>query len=190
MAVQLPLPKKTLVGCVGNILLLDEGLGPHVARVLTHRDAALEYFDEEHTDLLMSLFREDQIEPGDDPRIPVLDAGTMGMSMIPYIRDYERIVFIDVIDCGDDSGVEPGTVYVLTPEDMAEHAIMHSLHDMRLIDVIDNANLAGYDCDISCVCVQKQDIDPKDFVIDLTPKVKASIPVVVGTLLEELGLEL
>ena len=182
--------QKTLVACVGNMLLLDEGFGPYIARVLTSRDAALEHFDEEHADLLMGTFRPDQATPTTDPRIPVLDAGTMGMSMVPFIRDYDRIVIVDVIDMGGNA--EPGTVYVLTPEDMAEHTVMHTLHDLRVIDVITNARLAGYDCDISCVCaaVRKEDIDPEDFQIDLTPPLKAAVPVAVGALLETLGLDL
>jgi len=180
-----------LVACVGNMLLLDEGFGPYMARVLTEREVALRHFDEAHADILMRTFRVDQSAPTDDPRIPVLDAGTMGMSMIPYIRAYDRIVIVDVVDMGEDSGVAPGTVYVLTPEDMAEHTVMHTLHDLRVIDVINNARLAGLDCDVKCVCasVRKEDIDPEEFTIDLTDPLKAAVPVAVGALLETLGVE-
>ena len=37
--------QKKLVACVGNMLMLDEGFGPYMAKVLTERDAALEHFD-------------------------------------------------------------------------------------------------------------------------------------------------
>lgn len=183
-------PGKTLVACVGNMLLLDEGFGPYMARVLTENDAAAEHFDAEHVDELMRMFRPYETHAQDDGRIAVLDAGTMGMSMVPFIRDYDRIVIVDVVDMGEESGVAPGTVYVLTPEDMADHTIMHTLHDLRVVDVINNARLAGYDCDIRCVCasVRKEDIDPEDFCIDLTPPLKAAVPVAIGALLETLGL--
>lgn len=184
-------PNKVLVACVGNMLLLDEGFGPYMARVMTERDAALEHFDEEHADILMRTFRPDETESLDDERIPVLDAGTMGMSMIPYIRAYDKIVIVDVIDMGAESDVAPGTVFVLSPEDMAEHTVMHTLHDLRVIDVVNNARLAGLECDIVCVCasVLKENIDPEEFTIDLTPPLKAAVPVAVGALLETLGIK-
>lgn len=184
--------KNTLVACVGNILLLDEGFGPYVAQVLTDPEVASKHFDDEHVAKLMRAFRPDQSSPTDDERIPVLDAGTMGMSMVPYLRAYERIVIVDVIDMGAGGGVTPGTVYVLTPEDMAEHTVMHTLHDLRVIDVINNARLAGIDCEVKCVCasVRKEDIDPEDFTIDLTPPLKAAVPVAIGALLDVLGLDI
>ena len=190
MASQTNRNASTLVVCVGNMLLLDEGFGPYMAQVLTNTQKAAEHFDEEHVKLLMGAFREDgPTDPG-DARIPVLDAGTMGMSMVPYIRDYDNIVIIDVVDMGPDA--TPGTVYVLTPQDMAEHTIMHTLHDLRVVDVINNASLAGYECNIHCVCaaVRKEDIDPPDFVIDLTEPLKKAVPAAVGALLDTLGLEL
>ena len=181
--------KKTLVACMGNLLMKDEGFGPHVFKVLTDRATALEYFDEPHADFLMRTFCGDQDHASEDTRIPVMDGATMGMSFVPYIERYDRIVLVDIIDCGQDSGVAPGTVYVLSPEDMAEHTVLHSLHDLRLIDVIANAALAGHEADISCVCVQKLDAEPDDFEIGITEPLREAVPVVVGCILRELGLD-
>ncbi|MCD8200144.1 MAG: hydrogenase maturation protease [Coriobacteriaceae bacterium] len=180
---------KTLIACVGNMLMLDEGFGPYFARVLLEPDVAAEFFDEDHVAILADTFCADSTLEDPAGKIPVVDAGTMGMSMIPYIRDYDRIIFIDVIDCGEESGVAPGSVLVLTPEEMAEHTVMHTLHDMKVSDVLNNARLAGYDADVSCICVQKQDISPVEMTIDLTPPVKAAVPVVAGALMELLGIE-
>ncbi|MGI6032588.1 MAG: hydrogenase maturation protease [Coriobacteriales bacterium] len=181
--------RKQLVACVGNMLLLDEGFGPYMAQVLTDRDKALEHFDEEHADLLVSTFRPDETEPPEgDERIPVLDAGTMGMGMIPYIRDYDQIIVVDAVDCGPDA--KPGTCYVFTPEEMAENSIMHSLHDMRVPDVLNNARLAGYDCDIMCVGVQVKDMNPRELTVGLTPEVSAAVPYAVAGILDQLGLEI
>ena len=181
--------KKQLVACVGNMLMLDEGFGPYMARVLTEREHALEHFDEEHADLLMRTFRPDETEPpAGDERIPVLDAGTMGMGLIPYIRDYDQIVVVDVVDCGPDA--VPGTCYTFSPEDMAANCVMHSLHDMRVSDVLTNARLVGYDCDIRCVGVQKKNCFPEELVVGLTPELEAAVPVAMDAILEQLGLEL
>lgn len=179
---------KQMVVCVGNILLLDEGFGSHVAKVLTQLDVAREHFDEEHAKALTSAFREHEAGVEDESTIPVLDAGTMGMGLIPFIRDYDRLVIVDVVDCGPDA--VPGTCYTFSPEDMANYSVMHSLHDMRVSDVLTNARLAGHDCDIRCVGVQKKDIAPKDLTIDLTDEVKAAVPYAVDAVLELLEIKL
>lgn len=179
---------RQMVVCVGNMLLLDEGFGSHMAKVLTDRDTARETFDEAHAQALMETFREYDAHVEDDGRIPVMDAGTMGLSLLPYIRDYDRLVVVDAVDCGPEAA--PGTCYTFTPEDMATYSIMHSLHDMRISDVLNSARLAGHDCDIRCVGVQKKDINPRELTIDLTPEVKAAVPYAVGAILELLELEL
>lgn len=181
------LEKKTLVVCVGNLLLLDEGFGPHMAQVLTKREAALEHFDEEHAQLLVSTFREDATDAEDDGRIPVLDAGTMGMALLRWLREYERVIVLDIIDCRSED-IAPGTVLTLTPEQMAESTVLHSLHDLKVADVLANAALAGCEVACTCICVQAKNYEPEDFVVGLTPEVAAAVPVAVGALLQELGL--
>lgn len=183
--------KRALVACMGNLLMKDEGFGPYVFKVLTDRDAALAHFDAAHADFLMRAFCGDQSADAaaGDGRVPVMDGATMGMSFVPYIERYDRIVIVDIIDCGEDSGVAPGTVYVLSPEDMAEHTVLHTLHDLRLVDVIANAALAGHEADISCVCVQKLDAEPDDFEIGVTEPLREAVPVVVGCILRELDLD-
>lgn len=181
--------KQMVVG-VGNLLLLDEGFGSHMTQVLTDYDVARESFDEEHARTLTNAFRLYNTQEGDidDDRIPVLDAGTMGLSLIPYIRDFDRLVIVDIVDCGPEA--VPGTCYTFSPEDMATYSVMHSLHDMRVSDVLTNARLVGHDCDIRCVGVQKKDIAPEDLVIGLTPEVQAAIPMATGAILELLEIEL
>ena len=179
---------KQMVVCVGNMLLLDEGFGSHMAKVLTQYEAAAEHFDEAHARALTNAFREHETGVEDDRTIPVLDAGTMGMGLIPFIRDYNRLVIVDIVDCGPDA--RPGTCYTFSPEDMANYSVMHSLHDMRVSDVLTNARLAGHDCDIRCVGVQKKDIAPKDLTIDLSDEVKAAVPYAVDAVLNLLELEI
>lgn len=178
--------KRTLIACIGNMLLMDEGFGPYMARVLTEPEIASLYFDESHVKQIMSMFRLDTVGAKDDGRYPVLDGGTIGMSLLPWIRDYDRIIVIDIIDTKDPS-IPAGSVFVLTPEEMADNVVLHSLHDLKLIDVIGNCALAGYEADFTCICVQAKNYDPSDFVIDLNPELKAAIPNVMGALMEALG---
>ena len=176
---------KTLIACVGNMLLLDEGFGPYMARVLTERTVAGLYFDQAHVDTIMSMFRLDEVNAVDDGRIPVLDAGTIGMGLLPWFKEYERIIVIDIIDTKNPA-IPAGSVFVLTPEEMAENVVLHSLHDLRLVDVVNNCALAGHTADVSCICVQAKDYEPLDFCIDITPELKAAIPLVMGALMEQL----
>ncbi len=180
--------QKTLIACVGNMLLQDEGFGPYMAKVLTDDETASKYFDCQHVQLLMETFRLDEVNALDDGRIPVLDAGTMGMSMVPYIRDYDKIVVVDIIDCKN-LEIAPGSVFVLSPEDMSENTVLHSLHDLRVIDVINNAEFAGHSADFTCVCIQAKCYDPQDFYIGLSPELEEKIPVVVGAIFECLGID-
>ena len=180
---------KALVACMGNMLMRDEGFGPYMFQVLTQKDVALKHLDEAHANFLMEHFCGDQDHNSTDERIPVMDGATMGMSFVPYIEKYDKIIIIDVIDFGDTSDVAPGSVFVLTPEDMAEHTVLHTLHDLRVIDVINNAALAGHAADITCICAQILDAEPEDFDIGLTEPLYKAIPNVLGCLLRELGLE-
>lgn len=181
--------KGKLVVCVGNLLCQDEGFGPYLARVLTDADAAAQHFDEEHVDRLQQTFCALGVGGvGDGRRIPVLDAGTMGMSLIPYIRDYDEMVIADVVDCGPSA--KPGTCYTFTPEEMAANGVMHSLHDMRIPDVLTNARLAGHDCEVKCVGVQKGHVAVDELTIGLTPEVEAATPYAVGAVIELLRLDI
>ncbi len=179
---------KQMVVCVGNMLLLDEGFGSYMSKVLTQIETAREVFDEAHAQALVASFREYESYAQEDSRIPVLDAGTMGMGLIPYIRDFDRLVIVDVVDCGPDA--MPGTCYTFGPEDMAQYSVMHSLHDMRVSDVLTNARLAGHDCEIRCVGVQKKNIAPSELTIDLTDEVRASVPYAVDAVLELLEIKI
>lgn len=178
--------KKTLVACIGNMLLQDEGFGPYMARILTEPEFAAQYFDEEHVRQLSETFRPDEVGAADDGRIPVLDGGTMGMSMLPWIREYDHIIVLDIIDTRNPK-IAPGSVFVLTPEEMAENTVLHSLHDLKLVDVIGNCALAGYTADWTCICIQAKCYEPSDFVIDLSPELKEAIPNVMGALIEAIG---
>ena len=70
---------------------------------------------------------------------------------------------------------------------MAQNTVLHSLHDLKVVDVLANAAFAGYDIDAVCVCVQAENYEPEDFHIGLTPALEKAIPTVLGALMEVLG---
>ena len=86
------------------------------------------------------------------------------------------------------SGEKPGTVLRGTPQDMAQaQGANMSLHDLRLVDLFDAAVLLGYEAEGVCIGVQVQDTEPKLLTEDLTPPVKAALPLLVETVAAELA---
>ena len=65
----------TVVVGVGNTILSDDGVGVHAARLLQ-----------------------------DDPRVPagvtILDGGTLGLELMPYVSDASRVLFLDAVNSG------------------------------------------------------------------------------------------
>ena len=152
--------KKIAVFCVGNRLHLDDGVGPAVY------DAVLERFD---------------IPEG----VEMLDLGVLTMDMINYVETCDAVITVDAIE---HSGEPVGTVLRGTPAEMApSQGAAISLHDLRLIDLFDAALLLGYDAEGVCLGMQVADTEPKLLTEDLTPAVKAKLPLLVETLAAELA---
>ena len=81
-------------------------------------------------------------------------------------------------------GHEPGTVITMTPEDIAGNQVMHSLHDLRLVDVLQNADLLGRAPQAVVIGVQIQRIE--QWVLELSEPVEEALPVAVAAVLVEL----
>lgn len=143
---------------IGNILLLDEGVGPAVVQAL---DEQFEFPD----------------------NVDILDRGTMGMALIGEMQDYDYILTVDAVD---GTGEEPGTVFRFHPEDMADEAVMHGAHDTRFIDVLQALDLLGHRPVGECIGVQVANMSPDKMFIGLTPQVEAALPLLIETVLATL----
>lgn len=143
----------TVMG-IGNPLMRDEGVGVRVIE-----------------EIMTSLRFPDNVQ--------VVDAGTMGMSILHILQSCDYLLVVDAVD---GTGEEPGTVVRLSPEDLAPNQVMHSLHDMRLTDVLDAAMLSGRAPESAdCIGVQIADIGGME--IGLTPAVAAAVPAAVEAVL-------
>ena len=152
----MPQERITVMG-LGNPLMRDEGVGVRVAEVL------METFDfPEH--------------------VTVLDASTMGMSILNLFQDADYMLVVDAID---GTGEEPGTVVRLAPEDIAPNQVLHSLHDIRFVDVLQAAELMGSPVVGECIAVQVKDMS--EMSIGLTPAVEAAVPAAVAAVLAVLA---
>jgi len=151
--------ERILLMGIGNVLMKDEGVGCRVAEELERRY---------------------EFPPGVD----VTDSGTMGMTILNLFRDYD---FVIVIDAVDGTGLEPGTVVRLSPDDIAPNQVRHSLHDTRLVDVLEAAELMGVRPQAECVGIQVKDMAPQDLTIGLSPAVEEAIDTAIDAVLTVLA---
>jgi hydrogenase maturation protease len=103
--------------------------------------------------------------------------------MIHLFRGVEFLLFADAID---GTGYPPGTVLRLPPEDFAPNQIMHSLHDIRLPDVLEAAQLIGLKPAADCIGVQVENLSPPELHMGLSDSVEAAIPRAVAAVLHVL----
>jgi hydrogenase maturation protease len=147
-------PLRVLVMGVGNPLMRDEGIGPRVA------------------ELLMAAYRyPDNVE--------VVDAGTMGYTILDLLRGVDRLIVVDAVR---DTGHPPGTVLVLSPEDLAQNQVMHSLHDLRLVDVLGAAALIDRAPRTTVVAMQITEI--VEWILELSPDCEAALPLAAGAVID------
>jgi len=141
----------------GNTVMADEGIGPRCVEALQ------EWFDF-------------------DEQTTIVDVGTMGLLILDILREHDHVI---VIDAAQETGHPAGTVVLYTPEDLAQHQVLHSAHDMRLVDVLKAAKLTGIESK-SFVIVGVQIQDMTQWVLELTSAVEAAIPVACACVLQQL----
>jgi hydrogenase maturation protease len=141
---------------VGNPLMRDDGIGPRVIEMLR---AGYTFPD----------------------NVEVVDAGTMSFMILDLLRGVDRLIIIDAVDNTDEP---PGTVLRMTAEEIAPNQVAHSLHDVRLVDVLQAADLMGSTPETIAFGVQIELIE--EWVLELSASVEAAVPIVAGAVLEEL----
>jgi len=150
---------KVAVICVGNELMLDDGLGIEAYRQLSET-----YSFPDCVDLFC--------------------AGCLTMDMVAKVDEYDLMITVDAID---ETGHPAGTIFRYTPDDVARRGTpMGSLHELKLADLFDAAALLDYSCKGVCIGMQVENGTPSDFVQGLTPPVLAKMPDLVDTVLAEL----
>ncbi len=156
--------KRILIASVGNILKSDDGLGSNVI---------------------------DQLSKQKLPdNIDTLSLDTLGLSILEYVRGYDKVIFIDIIKRGG----RPGSIYMVRPQDIAsmkkpidpqDLAVM-SMHEIDLEKAIAIGEALGeMPSDIMIIGCEPEDVDT--IRIGLTNKVKEAIPKIIELLLEELN---
>jgi hydrogenase maturation protease len=105
--------KPTLILCVGNLLMGDEGVGVHSVERLQQESFP--------------------------PHVNVLDGGTGGFHLLSLFQEYDPIVLIDATM----DNRPAGTVSTLQPRFASDFPRTLSAHDIGLRDLLESAALLG-----------------------------------------------
>jgi hydrogenase maturation protease len=114
--------------------------------------------------------------------VEVVDAGTMGLSMLHM---FDGVDFMVVVDAVDGTGHPAGTVVLMDPAAIAPNVVKHSMHDMRFVDVLEAARAMGRE--VEAVVVGVQVLDMSDVGLELSEPVEAAIPDAVRAVLQVLS---
>jgi hydrogenase maturation protease len=100
---------------LGNVVLSDDGLGVHAVNRLRRR-----------------------FDIGEN--VELVEGGTAGLLLLPYLADARRVIIVDAIDLG----APPGSLVRLDGKDWASaFAVRMTPHDVGLVDLLGAAQLSG-----------------------------------------------
>jgi hydrogenase maturation protease len=140
--------KRVLILGIGNVLWADEGFGVRCVEAMADSHA---------------------LPPG----VTLLDGGTQGLYLLPFLEEADALLVFDAIDYG----LPPGTMKVV--EGDAVPAFMGakkmSLHQTGFQDVIATSTLMGYR-PADMVLIGCQPVELEDYGGGLRPAVAACIP--------------
>ncbi|HGY54253.1 MAG TPA: hydrogenase maturation protease [Caldithrix abyssi] len=131
---------------IGNILMKDEGVGCHAANL---------------------LLSEYEFEPA----ITIIDAGTTGTDLLPYLEEHDRIIILDAVEFEQ----EPGFIGSIENDDiLARLTTKMSMHHMGITDVLSTAKLL----DIVPSQLFLLGMQPKDLSVgmELTEEIRKRLP--------------
>lgn len=147
---------KVAVIGIGNILQRDDGFGVHVVNELQKENLP--------------------------STIELVDGGTSTLSMIGYFMDFKKVIVIDAIR----TGLEPGTIYKIEPEDLVNYKKEQvSVHDVQILDIVKMVNMAAKYPDVVIYGIEPAEIS---FNLEMTEIMYSKVPDMINHIQKELGL--
>lgn len=149
---------QVLVLGIGNVLWADEGFGVRCVEALVH----------------------DWVLPA---RVKVMDGGTQGLYLLPYLEEADALIVFDAVDYG----LAPGVMNVVEGAEVPSFlgAKKMSLHQTGFQDVIATATLMGY-CPQTLILIGCQPEELEDYGGGLRDVVAAQIGPAIEIALEKL----
>jgi len=146
---------KTVVLGLGNVLHADDGAGAQAIQRL----------------------REDGRVPAD---VALVEGGTLGLELLPYIWDCSRLIVIDAVDVG----AAPGAVLRMNGEELNSLPGNSSVHQLGVSDLLVALRvLAEKQPEVTLLGVQPANTD---WSTELSPAVAAAMDALVQTAIKEL----
>jgi hydrogenase maturation protease len=144
---------------IGNVLWADEGFGVRCVETLAGQNA----FDE---------------------NVRLLDGGTQGLYLLPFLEEADILVVFDAVDYG----LEPGTLKIVENDEVPAFmgAKKMSLHQTGFQDVIATAQLMGY-CPETLLLIGCQPEELEDYGGGLRDVVAAQIQPAIKAALDYLA---
>jgi hydrogenase maturation protease len=148
---------RLLVLGLGNALLGDDGVGPAAVALLRERYA---------------------VPNG----VRILDGGTLGLSLLPYLEEADAVVLIDAI-AGDGP---PGTLICLEGDEVGPAVAMRlSPHQVGVADLLDGARwLDLYPRRVVLLGLVPHSIE---LAVGLSPDLSRALPRLVARVIREIG---
>jgi len=155
--------KTTLIG-LGNILMRDEGIGVHAVKAVQERFLV-------------------------PPELEIVDGGTAGLNLLPFLEGRDRVLFVDAVDFGQEPGfmgeLANDAIPALFGKDKA------SLHHVCLAEVLALARLLEIlPQEICLIGIQPQSMEPG---LELTALLQEKLEILIihiSAKLREWGIQL
>jgi hydrogenase maturation protease len=146
---------KTVVLGLGNVLHADDGAGPQA----------------------INRLREDSRIPSD---VSLIEGGTLGLELLPYVWDCSRLIVIDAVDVGQ----APGTVVRMEGAELNSLPGNSSVHQLGVSDLLVALRvLGGKQPQVVFLGVQPA---TTDWDTELSPAVAAAVKLLVEATVKEL----
>jgi hydrogenase maturation protease len=147
---------KVVVIGIGNILFCDEGVGVYAGRYL-----------EENYDF--------------EPKIEIVDGGTLGFGLMDYYQTYDKVVVLDTISIDD----TPGAVYNVPSSELMELGeYRNTAHEVEVVEMLEICSLLGKIAEVNVIGIVPEDIVTVG--IGLSERLHAHFPALVEAAAKEL----
>lgn len=152
-------PQTILILGIGNVLWADEGFGVRCIEAMADSLAL-------------------------PPSVTLLDGGTQGLYLLPFLEEAEALIVFDAVDYG----LPPGTIKVVEGDEVPAFlgARKMSLHQTGFQEVIATAQLLER-CPRHLLLIGCQPVELEDYGGGLRPIVAARIPEAIAIALEHLA---
>ncbi len=146
---------RTLVLGLGNLVHADDGAGIHAVQRM-------------------------QKDPRVPPDVVLIDGGTQGLSLLPHISGFDRLLVIDAVDAGE----PPGTLLRLEGRALADMPGRSSVHQLGFSDLMVAMKLLG-DLPAEVIVFGVQPMST-EWSVELSPPVEKAIGPLIDSVVAQL----